>query len=319
MGMAIPNPKAGAQKPNIAGKGPGIPQQVQKKPAMNVPQNLPQPVATQNPAMSSNAPAPGGKAAGANQFSPAMQSMASTLMGNQQAPQQPVQQAAPLQFYQQLMQQGSQALQQNQQMPQQPVQQPPDALKLYQNMVSGGNPAQQQFVPQTQEMLQQQMPQNPAQQQIPQGQIDYLKQMLGVQNQPNSQGTLVGTGPDDRPIYSNDPNATPYTGKAMGGQYINGAFQPYQSGGPSPIFNNPYLQGRPQMPGMGKGAMGKGMPAQGGKGLPAPGGKGYGRQQLPPGMQNNLNQPIRPLQTQQMTNMGGISNLGMLTRGMFKQ
>jgi len=304
MGMGIPKPKAGAQKPNIAGKGPGIPQQVQKKPAMNVPQNLPQPVATQNPAMSSNAPAPGGKAAGANQLSPAMQSMASTLMGNQQAPQQPVQQAAPLQSYQQLMQQGSQALQQNQQMPQQPVQQPPDALKFYQDIVNGGNPAQQQFVPQ---------------QQIPQGQMDYFKQLLGVQNQPNPQGTLVGIGPTDAPIYSNDPNAVPYTGKAMGGQYINGAFQPYQSGGPSPIFNNPYLQGRPQMPGMGKGAMGKGMPAQGGKGLPAPGGKGYGRQQLPPGMQNNLNQPIRPLQTQQMPNMGGISNLGMPTRRMFGQ
>ncbi len=35
-------------------------------------------------------------------------------------------------------------------------------------------------------------------------------------------GTLVGFGPTDMPIYSNDPNAVPYTGPSMGGAYKNG-------------------------------------------------------------------------------------------------
>ena len=271
MGMGIPKPNAGAQKPNTSGKGPGVTQQANQQPAMNTPQGFPKPVAAQNPAMGSNAPAPGGKAAGPQQMPQAMQSMASTLMGNQQMPQQP-----------------------------------PGAFGFYQDMIRGGNPAQQQFMPQTQEMPQQQMPQNPAQQQIPQGQIDYFKQILGVQNRPNPQGTIVGIGPTDAPIYSNDPNAVPYTGGAMGGQYVNGVFQPSQRGGPSPIFNNPYLQGRPQMPGMGKGAMGKGMPAQGGKGFPAPGGKGYGPRQLPYDSQRSFNQQMPQ---RQMSDMSGLASL----------
>jgi hypothetical protein len=279
MGMGIPKPNAGAQKPNIAGKGPGIPQQVQQKPAMNAPQNLPRPIATQNPAMGSNTPAPGGKAAGPQQMPSAMGGMAAQMLAQKQMPQQPGQQPAAPAFYgdylksiqgmppqmpqptqqndlqMQLMKQQLQGIQPGQQTS-------PQQLQAYQQMVNGQQPSQPGM-----------QPQGATQQQIPQGQMDYFKQMLGAPNQP--------------------------------GPGVDGA-QPYAPRGPSPIFNNPYLQGRPQMPGMGKGAMGKGMPAQGGKGLPAPGGKGYGPRQLPYESQRSFNQQMPQ---RQMSDMSGLASL----------
>lgn len=35
-------------------------------------------------------------------------------------------------------------------------------------------------------------------------------------------GVLVGFGPTDAPIYSTDPNAVPYTGPSLGGNFVNG-------------------------------------------------------------------------------------------------
>ena len=58
-------------------------------------------------------------------------------------------------------------------------------------------------------------------------------------NQPR--GTLVGIGPTDMPIYSNDPNAVPYTGGSMGGYFVNGV--------PGPAPQRPAYTGgqQPQM------------------------------------------------------------------------
>jgi len=54
-------------------------------------------------------------------------------------------------------------------------------------------------------------------------------------------GTLVGFGPTDMPIYSNDPNAVPYTGGSMGGYFVNGV--------PGPAPQRPAYTGgqQPQM------------------------------------------------------------------------
>ena len=50
-------------------------------------------------------------------------------------------------------------------------------------------------------------------------------------------GVLTGFGPNDMAIYSNDPNAVPYTGPSMGGYFVNGvpAPRPVQQPVPQPV------------------------------------------------------------------------------------
>ena len=45
---------------------------------------------------------------------------------------------------------------------------------------------------------------------------------MGGKGMSQPRGVLTGFGPTDAPIYSNDPNAVPYTGPSMGGNFVNG-------------------------------------------------------------------------------------------------
>jgi hypothetical protein len=81
----------------------------------------------------------------------------------------------------------------------------------------------------------QSMPASPQNFQTNPQQLQQIQQLINQKQA--SQGTLVGFGPTDAPIYSNDPNAVPYTGLSMGGRYVNGV--PVQPGQQPPQFN-PY-------------------------------------------------------------------------------
>jgi hypothetical protein len=83
---------------------------------------------------------------------------------------------------------------------------------------------------------------------------------MGGKGMSQPRGTLTGFGPTDAPIYSNDPNAVPYTGPSMGGNFVNGVpvqqppmQQPdlaarraaFDAANPQPVYNpmnDPYAQ-----------------------------------------------------------------------------
>ena len=164
---------------------------------------------------------------------------------------------------------------------------------------------------------------------------------MGGKGGTQPRGTLVGIGPNDAPIYSNDPNAVPYTGGSMGGYFVNGVpgpapQRPAYTGGQQPQMTGPQImemmrgipaydpnQGQPQQPQGGFGQPGNmqyrdpyaGTPyaGTGGPGAMPPGmNPGYGQPQARPAPPAFLQQPVqpaqRPVQQPLQIGSGGIGN-----------